>query len=83
MATLNAGKTRRPSGTRAMPRATSWVGDRPATSSPSKRMVPESGFRRPAMVATVVVLPAPLSPKSTAVSPSSTAKLMPSRTGKP
>ena len=35
------------------------------------------------MVATVVVLPAPLRPKSTAVSPSSTSKLMPISTGKP
>src|SRR5437764_660800 len=52
-------------------------------STPSKRMVPASGLRSPAMVATVVVLPAPLRPKMTAVSPSSTAKLTPMRTGKP
>ena len=35
------------------------------------------------MVETVVVLPAPFSPNSTAVSPSSTSKEMPCSTGKP
>ena len=52
-------------------------------SFPSKRMAPASGLSMPAIVDTVVVLPAPLSPKSTAVSPSSTANPMPISTGKP
>ena len=49
---------------------------------PSKRMVPDHGLIRPAMVLTVVLLPAPLSPSRTAVVPSSTAKLTPCRTGR-
>jgi hypothetical protein len=44
-------------------------------------MVPESGLSRPAIVDTIVVFPAPFSPKRTAVSPSSTSKLTPSSTG--
>jgi hypothetical protein len=72
---------RRPSGLREMPSATSDAADRPAISVPSKRMEPRSGRSRPAMVVTVVVLPAPLRPKSTAVSPSCTSKEMPCSTG--
>ena len=40
-------------------------------------------FFTPAIVCTVVVLPAPLSPNNTAVSPSSTSKSIPMRTGNP
>ena len=63
--------------------ATSDAAERPPISFPSKRILPPSGLSRPAMVDTVVVLPAPLRPNMTAVSPSSTSKLMPISTGKP
>jgi hypothetical protein len=65
-----------------MPRRTSSGVERPPTSSPSKRIDPESGRSRPAIVLTVVVLPAPFRPKSTHVSPCSTSKSMPRITGK-
>ena len=50
-------------------------------SAPSNVIDPASGLSSPAIVDTVVVLPAPFSPNSTAVSPSSTSKLDPSSTG--
>ncbi len=56
---------------------------RPPISSPSNRIDPPSGRSSPAMVLTVVVFPAPLRPNRTAVSPSSTSKLMPISTGNP
>ena len=43
-------------------------------SSPSTRIVPLSGVRRPAMASTVVVLPAPFGPRMPKISPSSTEK---------
>ena len=55
--TDSSGKTRRPSGTRAMPSATRSAADILVMSVPSKRIVPASGLSSPAMVATVVVLP--------------------------
>src|SRR5881227_3246739 len=79
--TLNAGKTRRPSGQSATPRFTISVAGRPLMTLPSKRTSPPHDLSRPATVLTVVDLPAPLRPNITAVSPSETAHGTPCSTG--
>src|SRR2546422_9610250 len=57
-----AGKSRRPSGTSAMPwRQSAWAGT-DARSLPSSRMVPALIGRRPAIALMSVVLPAPFGP---------------------
>src|SRR5438093_3013992 len=57
-----AGKSRRPSGTSAMPwRQSAWAGT-DARSLPSSRMIPALIGRRPAIALMSVVLPAPFGP---------------------
>src|SRR5436190_20411234 len=51
---------------------------RAVTSSPAKRIFPESGSRLPASWLMKVVLPAPFGPMTACVSPSRTSKSMPS-----
>src|SRR3954466_5125504 len=72
--TLSAGKTRRPSGTSAMPAAVrAWAGSR-VTSTPSKRILPFLESIDPATPRRVVLLPAPLAPIRLTISPSATSK---------
>src|SRR4051812_38364735 len=72
--TLSAGKTRRPSGTSAMPAALrAWAGSR-VTSTPSKRIFPFLESIDPATPRMVVLLPAPLAPIRLTISPSATSK---------
>ena len=47
-------------------------------SSPSTRICPAVGSRRPSSMESVVVLPAPLPPSSATVAPAGTLKSMPS-----
>ena len=54
---VSPGKTRRPSGTWAMPSLTIASGPSPAIERPSKRMSPEAGFVRPDMARSVVDFP--------------------------
>jgi hypothetical protein len=69
---VNVGKTRRSSGTHPMPRrAMRWVGQR-VTSLPCHSTVPARAGVRPRMLRNVVVLPAPLGPRSATISPAST-----------
>ena len=75
--TLKPGKTRRPSGTWAMPSLTMASGPRPAIERPSKTMSPAAGFARPDMARKVVDFPAPLAPSKVTTSPGSTASEMP------
>ena len=65
----------RPSGTSDGPPRASRCADLPAMSLPSIRIVPASGRCSPAMVASVVVFPAPLGPISPTISPSFTVRL--------
>src|SRR3954462_819283 len=72
--TVSAGKTRRPSGTSAMPAALrAWAGSR-VTSTPSKRTFPFLESIDPATPRMVVLLPAPLAPIRLTISPSATSK---------
>src|SRR3954469_4240523 len=72
--TLSAGKTRRPSGTSAMPAAVrAWAGSR-VTSTPSKKILPFVESIDPATPRRVVLLPAPLAPIRLTISPSATSK---------
>src|SRR6185503_5251758 len=72
--TVSAGKTRRPSGTRAMPAALrAWAGSR-LTSAPAKVIFPFLGKSDPATPRSVVLLPAPLAPIRVTISPSATSK---------
>jgi hypothetical protein len=60
---------RRPSGTWATPRATIACAGTPTSGSSSSVIVPAVGRRRPEMVFSVVVLPAPLLPRIVTISP--------------
>src|SRR5215472_16123046 len=64
------GKSCRPSGTWAMPRATTWEEGRPSSRSPANSMAPVRSGRRPEIARRVVVLPAPCPPISATTSPS-------------
>jgi hypothetical protein len=74
---VRRGKMCRPSGEWASPKETIlWAGT-PLRGLPSKRTLPEVGFRRPESVLSVVVLPAPLVPMRVTTWPASTLKEMP------
>ena len=47
----------------------------PASTAPLIRTSPASGFSRPAIMPTVVLLPAPLGPSRPTISPAATLKL--------
>src|SRR5579884_4313432 len=73
--TDSAGKMPRPSGTSEMPRRATRSPRMRVMSRPSNHTVPEEGRRRPPMVSSSVVLPAPLGPSSATISPLSTSRL--------
>src|SRR6476660_9656792 len=70
--TVSAAKTRRPSGTSAMPAAVRACAGRRVTSTPSKRIFPFLEGIDPATPRMVVLLPAPLAPIRVTISPSAT-----------
>src|SRR3954464_7507649 len=57
---------------RATPRRMMWRGPSPVMSRPSSVMAPESGLRKPVIMLTKVVLPAPFEPISPTRSPAAT-----------
>ena len=59
----------RPWGTKAMPRASSSLGEMPLISSPSSSTLPWRGLSRPNRVLSTVDLPAPLGPSSSVMAP--------------
>src|SRR5579884_2976902 len=73
--TDSAGKRPRPSGTSEMPRRATRSPRMRVMSRPSNHTVPEDGRRRPPMVLSSVVLPAPLGPSRATISPASTSRL--------
>src|SRR5829696_1008324 len=75
--TVNRGKIRRPSGECAKPRVSTSCAGVLSIRSPSNQISPDSGLIRPEMVRSVVVLPAPLVPRSVTTWPWSTLKLIP------
>ena len=74
---VRPGKTRRPSGTWAMPKRTICSGPNPASDRPSNKMSPDAGLVSPDMARKVVDFPAPLAPSSVTTSPASTDSEMP------
>jgi regulator of sirC expression with transglutaminase-like and TPR domain len=70
----------RPSGTSARPRLAISYAGAPAMLRPPNVMRPRVGRINPAMVLSVVVLPAPLLPRMVTISPCSTVKEMPRTT---
>jgi hypothetical protein len=72
-------KIRRPSGDWPMPARTSWWAGVFETSLPSNLTVPSRGWRRPEIVLSVVVLPAPFEPISVTISPLPTVSEIPRR----
>src|SRR5262249_15953974 len=70
-------KMRRPSGTCATPRATIACAGMPTIGSSSRVIIPDVGWRRPEMVLSAVVLPAPLLPRIVTVSPRPTWRATP------
>ena len=75
--TLSEGKSRRPSGTIAMPRSTIAAEGSAPIGRPSKRTVSGAFRMTPAMERSSVVLPAPLAPMIATVSPGSSAMSTP------
>ena len=73
--TLIEAKTPRPSGTRQMPARTLRSTGRPVMGAPLKRISPAVGGLMPSTVCSSVVLPAPLAPISTTISPRNTSRL--------
>ena len=76
-ATVRRGKSRRFSGTWAMPAARMRCAGRFCRARPSSATVPELGFSMPEMTRSSVVLPAPLGPITATASPASTSSEMP------
>jgi hypothetical protein len=75
--TVRCGKIMRPWGTKPSPAATRrWLG-RPASSTPSSLIEPPRVGSMPISAFSRVVLPIPLRPMITSVSPASTPKLKP------
>src|SRR5262245_12958437 len=72
---------RRPSGTCATPRATIACAGTPTSGSSSRLILPAVGWRRPEMVLSVVVLPAPLLPRIVTISPRPTWRATPRSAG--
>ena len=79
--TLRNGKTRRPSGTSAIPSALRACEGSDVTSLPRKRILPARGRSTPAIARNVVDLPAPLAPMRVTISPSATSRLRSRQTG--
>jgi hypothetical protein len=77
--TVRSGNTRRPSGTWAMPAATTRSGGSRSMRVPSKRISPDVSRARPEMARRVVVLPAPLAPMMVTMPPSGTSSETPLR----
>ena len=75
--TVRPGKTRRPSGTCAMPRATIFSGASLSIRSPAKRISPPEGRARPEIVRSVVLFPAPFEPMMVTMPPGGTSMLTP------
>ena len=67
--TVIVGKSWRPSGTWAIPPATTAADDSPLIRRPSSSTVPRRSGRRPQIARSVVVLPAPFEPISATISP--------------
>src|SRR5207302_10131859 len=74
--TLSEGKSRRPSGTSAIPSRTRACGGDAVMSRPSSRIEPALGRCRPMIVRRSVDLPAPLAPMMARVSPADTVRLI-------
>src|SRR5262249_30989793 len=70
--TLSRLKSRRPSGTSAMPSATRSGASTSSIRRPSNQISPRSGVSSPAMVLRSVVFPAPFAPTSATASPART-----------
>src|SRR5213079_996390 len=88
--TVSRLKMRRPSGTCAMPFQTISWGGTPTSGSESSVIVPRAGWSSPEMVLSVVVLPAPLLPRTATISPRPTssptplsARILPYETSSP
>src|SRR3972149_7001406 len=81
--TVSRLKIRRPSGTWAMPLRTIRCAGAPTSDSPSSTIAPRRGRRRPEIVLSVVVLPAPLLPSNATISPRSTPSATPFSAGIP
>src|SRR5512143_3229397 len=77
------GKRCRPSGTCTMPIATMSLARRPMSDWSSKRIVPDRGVVRPESARSVVVLPAPLAPRSATTLAASTARSTPCKARTP
>ncbi len=75
--TVRLSNTRRPSGTSAMPSATTCWALKGMMSRPMKLMAPEAVLTSPEMARSVVDLPAPLAPIRVTICPCSTSKEMP------
>ena len=75
--TVRLAKMWRPSGTSAMPCATTSSSAMPASDLPPKTMLPLAAGTIPAMADTSEVLPAPLGPTMLMISPSPTARSTP------
>jgi hypothetical protein len=67
--TVIVGKSWRPSGTWATPRATICAEPSPSSRSPASSMRPARTARSPLIVLSAVVLPAPLAPINATASP--------------
>jgi len=74
-ATVSIGKIRRPSGTWAIPRATTSYAGRPVSGVPSNDSEPLRGAIMPEITRSSVVLPAPLGPTTATASRSATSRL--------
>src|SRR5262245_7995176 len=75
--TVSVGKSWRPSGTCAMPRATIWAERSPSRRAPSNSIRPARTGKSPLIARRVVVLPAPLPPISATASPGRTSSETP------
>ena len=70
---------RRPSGTWATPRATTFSGGVPSMRRPSNRTSPSDRASRPEIARRSVLFPAPLAPMMVTTEPSGTSMLTPRR----
>ena len=70
--TVRPANSRRPSGTWAMPRATTWCDGTVARSTPSMTIRPRRGDSSFEMTRSSVVLPAPFGPITATASPADT-----------
>src|SRR5260221_1186860 len=70
--TLSDGKSRRPSGTSAMPRFSTWSAGRPPIAAPRNMIASRGAGISPAIALRSVLLPAPLAPITASTSPGPT-----------